>query len=219
MTDRPRPCIKPPPRPRRGQSVPHSPRTARPRGSPPGWGCRCTPVVAPRPPPEALLIIFGWVTIRRTWPAWPSPSEGSAPAPRPPPRPPGGRCHPHRASPPSGSDPPPAKARPPLPGPPPDPLAGAAILSGPGPLLESAYDHHPAPLRQRLGHMLGLVAPDDDGEERRLLLPPTRQPAREHGSARLDRSVSAEVSTVSCAGLPLGGGWGGGGGRARHWGC
>jgi hypothetical protein len=51
--------------------------------------------------------------------------------------------------------------------------AGAAVLGGPAPLQPSAHDHDPAALRQRLGGMLGLVAPHDHGEERRLLLPPT----------------------------------------------
>src|SRR4029453_3206132 len=52
--------------------------------------------------------------------------------------------------------------------------AGVAILGSPAPLLEPTHDHHPAALRQRLGRMLGLVAPHDHGEERRLLLPATR---------------------------------------------
>jgi len=47
-------------------------------------------------------------------------------------------------------------------------------LSGPTPLLEPAHYHDPAALGQGLGHMLGLVAPHDHGEERRLLLPPGR---------------------------------------------
>ena len=34
--------------------------------------------------------------------------------------------------------------------------SGAAILDGPGPLLESAHDHDPAALRQRLSRVLGL---------------------------------------------------------------
>jgi hypothetical protein len=57
---------------------------------------------------------------------------------------------------------------------------GAAILGGP-PLLESAHDHDSAaPLG--LAGVLSLVAPDDHGEERRLLLPPTADGHPEHGS-------------------------------------
>jgi hypothetical protein len=44
--------------------------------------------------------------------------------------------------------------------------AGAAVLGGPGPLLELAQDHDPAALRQRLGRVLGLVPPHDHGIER-----------------------------------------------------
>src|SRR5215211_773120 len=50
--------------------------------------------------------------------------------------------------------------------------SGAAVLSRPGPLLEPTHDHDPAALRQRLGGVLGLVAPHHDGEERRLLVLP-----------------------------------------------
>jgi hypothetical protein len=47
--------------------------------------------------------------------------------------------------------------------------------------LEPTDDHHPAALRQRLRGVVGLVAPHDHGEERRLLLPPTRHRHPEHG--------------------------------------
>src|SRR5215207_11006514 len=59
--------------------------------------------------------------------------------------------------------------------------SGAAILSGPGALLEPTDYHDPAAPAQGFGRMLGLVAPDDDGEERRLLLPPARDGHPEHG--------------------------------------
>jgi hypothetical protein len=62
-----------------------------------------------------------------------------------------------------------------------DHRSGAAVLGGPAPLLEPAQDHDPAALRQGLAGVLGLVAPDDHGEERRLLLPPTRHCHPEHG--------------------------------------
>jgi hypothetical protein len=42
---------------------------------------------------------------------------------------------------------------------------GVAVLGGPGPLLESAHDHDPAALGQRLRGVLGLVTPHDHGEE------------------------------------------------------
>jgi hypothetical protein len=58
-----------------------------------------------------------------------------------------------------------------------DRRAGAAILGRPAPLLEPALDHDPAALRQGLGCMLGLVAPHDHGEERRLLLGRPGRPA------------------------------------------
>ena len=67
----------------------------------------------------------------------------------------------------------PTQARPELLGHDLDHRPGAAVLSRPAPLLESAHDHDPAALGQGLGGVLGLVAPDDDGEERCLLLPPT----------------------------------------------
>ena len=60
----------------------------------------------------------------------------------------------------------PAQARPQLVG---DDLhgrAGAAVLGGPGPLLDLAQDHDPAALGQRLGRVLGLVPPHDHGIER-----------------------------------------------------
>ena len=59
--------------------------------------------------------------------------------------------------------------------------SGAAVLSGPAPLLEPAHDHDPAALGQGLGHMLGLVPPHDHGEERRLLLPRPADRDSEHG--------------------------------------
>ena len=52
--------------------------------------------------------------------------------------------------------------------------SGAAVLSGPAPLLEPAHDHDPAALGEGLAGVLGLVPPDDHGEERRLPLPPVR---------------------------------------------
>src|SRR5215212_5216212 len=58
---------------------------------------------------------------------------------------------------------------------------GAAVLSGPAPLLQPAHDHHPAALRQRLRGGVGLVAPHDHGEERRLLLPRPADCDSEHG--------------------------------------
>ena len=75
----------------------------------------------------------------------------------------------------------PPQARPQLLGYDLDDLAGAAVFSGPAPLLESANDHHSAALGQGLGGVLGLVAPHDHGEERRLLLPPPRDGHPEHG--------------------------------------
>jgi hypothetical protein len=59
--------------------------------------------------------------------------------------------------------------------------AGAAVLGRPGPLLEPTHDHHPAALSQGLRGVLGLVAPHDHGEERRLLLPTARHGHPEHG--------------------------------------
>src|SRR5215208_3517102 len=58
---------------------------------------------------------------------------------------------------------------------------GAAILSGPAPLLESTHDHHPAALGKGLGRMLGLVPPHDHGEERGLLVLPGADRHPEHG--------------------------------------
>src|SRR4029453_16286109 len=49
----------------------------------------------------------------------------------------------------------PTKARPQLVGYDLDGGAGAAVLSGPGPLLEPTHDHDPAALRERLGRALG----------------------------------------------------------------
>ena len=63
-----------------------------------------------------------------------------------------------------------------------DDLPSAAVLVGPGPLLEPAHDHDPAPPTQRLGRMLGLVAPHGHGEERRLLLLAAADDHSEHGS-------------------------------------
>src|SRR4029453_14521894 len=85
---------------------------------------------------------------------------------------------------PGGRRRPPAKARSQLLAPPPPDGSDAGVLSRPGPLLQSAHDHDPAALRQRLGGVLGLVAPHHDGEERRLLLPTARhgppEPGPEH---------------------------------------
>jgi hypothetical protein len=84
--------------------------------------------------------------------------------------------------------------------------AGAAVLGGPAPLLEPTHDHHPVALRQGLGGVLGLVTPDDHGEERRLLLPPTRDGHPEHGpgDAALgvaDLRLVGEVAGEAHAGL------------------
>jgi len=49
------------------------------------------------------------------------------------------------------------------------------------PLLEPPHDHDAAALGQRLAGMLGLVAPHDHREERRLLLPTARHGHPEHG--------------------------------------
>jgi hypothetical protein len=57
----------------------------------------------------------------------------------------------------------------------------AAVLGGPSALLKPTHDHDPAAPAQRMGGMLGLVPPDDHGEERRFLLPPTRHGHPEHG--------------------------------------
>jgi hypothetical protein len=98
-------------------------------------------------------------------------------------------------------------------------VAGLAVLGGPAPLLEPTHDHHAATLGQRLGGMLGLVAPDDDGEERRLLVPATRHGHPEHGpgDAALgvaDLGLVGEVAGEADAGLghgvPLPGAWPGG---------
>jgi hypothetical protein len=59
----------------------------------------------------------------------------------------------------------PAKARPQLLGQHLDHRVGAAVVGRPGPLLEPAHDHDPAAPSQGLGHMLGLVAPHDPGED------------------------------------------------------
>jgi len=75
----------------------------------------------------------------------------------------------------------PTEARPQLLGHDLDDRAGATVLSGPGPLLEPAHDHNPAALGQGLRGVLGLVAPHDHGEERRLLLPATGDGHPEHG--------------------------------------
>jgi hypothetical protein len=68
--------------------------------------------------------------------------------------------------------------------------SGAAVLGGPGAMLEPVHDHHPAASAERLGHMLGLVAPHDHGEEGRLLLPPTRHRHPEHGPGDPSLGVS-----------------------------
>jgi hypothetical protein len=69
----------------------------------------------------------------------------------------------------------------------PRPRSDAADLSGPAPLLEPAHDRHAAASAQRLAGMLGLVAPNDDGEDRRVLLPspPTRDGAIAGGRKKM----------------------------------
>src|SRR5215207_5850124 len=100
----------------------------------------------------------------------------------------------------------PAQARPQLLGQHLDDGSGASILSGPAPLLQAAHDHDPAAPAQRLGHMLGLIAPDDHGEERRLLLPAPRHRDPEHGPSDAalgvpDLGVVGEVAGEADAGL------------------
>jgi hypothetical protein len=75
--------------------------------------------------------------------------------------------------------------------------AGAAVLGGPAPLLELAHDHDAAALRQGLGCMLGLVAPDDDGEERRLLLSPVETATRNMARA-MPPSVCHSSGLLGC---------------------
>jgi len=87
-----------------------------------------------------------------------------------------------------------------------DDRPGAAILGGPAPLLKPAHDHDPAALGQGLAGVLGLVAPDDHGEERRLLLPPTADGHPEHGPGDTslgvaDLGVVGEVAGEAHAGL------------------
>jgi hypothetical protein len=72
----------------------------------------------------------------------------------------------------------------------------------PAPLLEPAHDHDPAALRERLRGVLGLVAPDDHGEERRLQLPPTRHRHPEHGPGDPTRSRRCATSTSWPTGTP-----------------
>jgi hypothetical protein len=79
------------------------------------------------------------------------------------------------------SSPSPSAGSVPAPRPAPRRWTGAAVLGRPGPLLEPAHGHHPAAPGERLAGVLGLVAPDDHGEERRLLLPPTRDGHPEPG--------------------------------------
>jgi hypothetical protein len=79
---------------------------------------------------------------------------------------------------------------------------GAAVLSDPAPLLEPTHDHDAATLGQGLGGMLGLVTPDDHGEERCLLLPPAGHGHSEYdpGDAALggaDLGVVGEVARRS----------------------
>jgi hypothetical protein len=77
-----------------------------------------------------------------------------------------------------------------------DDLAGAVILSGPGPLLEPTHDHDPAPFGQRLGGMLSLVAPHDHGEERQLLLSSTGDGHPEQGPGDPTLGVADRGSSV-----------------------
>jgi hypothetical protein len=74
-----------------------------------------------------------------------------------------------------------------------DHLAGAAILGGPGALLEPAHHHHhAAALGQRLGGVLGLVAPDHHGEERRLTIAPAGD-----GTRNVARAMPPSVQRTS----------------------
>jgi hypothetical protein len=87
-----------------------------------------------------------------------------------------------------------------------DQLPAAAILSGPAPLLEPAHDHDPAALGQRLADMLGLVTPHHHSEERRYLLPATRDGHPEHRSGDptvglADLGVLGEVAGEADVGL------------------
>src|SRR5215208_315986 len=79
--------------------------------------------------------------------------------------------------------------------------SGAANLSRPSPLLEPTHDHDPATLGQRLRGVLGLVAPYDHGEERRLLLPPARDGHPEHGPGNATLGV-ADLGILSEVGIP-----------------
>jgi hypothetical protein len=79
-----------------------------------------------------------------------------------------------------------------------DDLAGAAVLSGPGPLLEPAHDHHPAAPAQRLGGVLGLVPPHDHGEERR---PCSRRP--DTATRNMARAIPASVCRSSGSSVRL----------------
>src|SRR5215218_6960542 len=84
--------------------------------------------------------------------------------------------------------------------------AGAAVLSGPCPLLAPAHDHHPAALGQGLAGVLGRVASHQDGDERRLLLPPARHRHPEHrpsdpGPGGADPGVLGQVAGEAHRGL------------------
>jgi hypothetical protein len=90
---------------------------------------------------------------------------------------------------------------------------------GPTLLLELSHDQHPAALDQGLRGMLGLVAPHDHGEERRLLAPcgPTPPPGTSPGRCRCRYSrprLVGEVAGEADAGLghrvPLPDAWPGG---------
>src|SRR5215211_46875 len=100
-----------------------------------------------------------------------------------------------------------------------DDLPGAAVLGRPCPLLESTRDHDPAALGQGLGGVLGLVAPDDHGEERRLLLPAAGDghPERGPGDPTLGvpqlgvvGEVAGEADACLGHGVPLSVAWPGG---------
>jgi hypothetical protein len=81
-----------------------------------------------------------------------------------------------------------------------DGQAGAAVVGGPAALLQPADHHHADAPAQRLGGVLGLVAPDHHGEEARLAVAVAardRDPERGSGDAAVggvDLGVVGEVA-------------------------
>jgi hypothetical protein len=77
--------------------------------------------------------------------------------------------------------------------------AGAAILVRPGPLPEPPHHHDPAAPAQRLGGMLGLVAPHHHGEEARLTIPAAGDghPKRRPGDAPIGVAQLGVVGEVA----------------------